>query len=123
MIAVVTDQGSLLIYDNSMLVWSATLPLHPTVALQRGNFSELNGALVMLSDTGKISVGYLGSNPVMFKVPPLNLANLNYENSKVMLEEMEKEINSSIDVQGCHVELHADLTGSLSNFNFRLSIY
>lgn len=99
MIAVVTDNGSLLIYHNSLLVWCAEL-LHETISIQRGNFLGLAGGLVALSPTGKVSVGFLGSNPSVFKVPPINLANIDYEKSKIELEEFEREINSSIDNTG-----------------------
>jgi Bardet-Biedl syndrome 9 protein len=99
MIAIATDNGSLLIYQHSTLVWCAEL-MTETIALKRGNFSGLAGAIVTLSPTGKLSIGYLGSDPHVFKVPPLNLSKLDYEKSKMELEEMEKEINSSVDNSG-----------------------
>ncbi|KAG5671675.1 hypothetical protein PVAND_001863 [Polypedilum vanderplanki] len=96
MIAVATDNGSLLIYQNTTLVWCAEL-VDETIALKRGNFTGISGAIVTLNSTGKLSIGYLGSEPHIFKVPPLNLSKLDYEKSKIELEEMEKEINSSVD--------------------------
>jgi Bardet-Biedl syndrome 9 protein len=99
MIAVATENNSLLIYQNSTLVWCAEL-FGETIAFQRGNFSGLSGGLVTLNSTGKIIVGYLGTDPQVFKVPPLNLSKLDYEKSKIELEEMEKEINSSVDNSG-----------------------
>lgn len=99
MIAVATDNGSVLIYQNSTLVWCAEL-LDETIGLQRGNFSGLSGAIVTLNSTGKMTIGYLGSDPHVFKVPALNLSKLDYEKSKLELEEMEKEISSSVDSSG-----------------------
>ena len=99
MIAVTTENGSLLIYQESTLVWCAEL-LDKTIAMQRGNFAGLTGGLVMLTLNGKVSVGYLGSNLSVFKVPPINLSKLDYEKSKIELEEMEREINSSVDNSG-----------------------
>lgn len=99
MIAVATDNGSLLIYQNSTLVWCAEL-VDETIALKRGNFTGIAGAIVTLNSSGKVTIGYLGSEPHIFKVPPLNLSKLDYEKSKVELEEMEKEINSSVDNSG-----------------------
>jgi Bardet-Biedl syndrome 9 protein len=99
MIAVATDNGSLLIYQHTMLVWCAEL-LDVTIAVQRGNFVGLAGGIVTLNPCGKLTVGYLGSDPHVFKVPPLNLSKLDYDKSKVELEEMEKEINSSVDNSG-----------------------
>lgn len=98
-IAVATENRSLLIYHNSTLVWCAELS-EETIAIKRGNFVSLTGALVTLNSTGKVSVGFLGSDPVIFKVPPMNLSKLDYEKSKAELEEMEREINSSIDNSG-----------------------
>lgn len=99
MIAVATDNGSLLIYQHSQLVWCAEL-LDETIAVDRGNFNCFSGAIVTLSSTGKLTIGYLGSEPHIFKVPPLNLSKLDYEKSKLELEEMEKEIGSSVDNAG-----------------------
>lgn len=99
MIAVTTENGSLLIYQESTLVWCAEL-LDQTISMQRGNFKGLAGGLVSLTITGRATVGYLGSNLSVFKVPPINLSKLDYEKSKIELEEMEKEINSSVDNSG-----------------------
>lgn len=106
MIAVATDNGSLLIYQNSTLVWCAEL-LDETIALRRGNFTGLAGAIVTLNSCGKLTIGYLGSEPHIFKVPPLNLSKLDYEKSKLELEEMEKEINSSVDNSGEQIFSHS----------------
>jgi hypothetical protein len=67
MSAVATDNGSLLIYQNSTLIWCTEL-LGETVAISRGNFSGLTGGIVTLNSTGKVNVGYLGSDPQVFKV-------------------------------------------------------
>lgn len=99
MIAVATDNGSLLIYQQSTLVWCAEL-LDETIAIERGNFNYFSGAIVTLNSTGKLTIGYLGSEPYIFKVPPMNLTKLDYEKSKLELEEMEKEISSSVDNSG-----------------------
>jgi len=99
MIAVATENRSVLIYQHSTLVWCAEL-LEETIALRRGNFAGLAGGLVTLTATGKVSLCYFGSDPHIFKVPPLNLSKLDYEKSKTDLEEMEKEISSSVDNSG-----------------------
>lgn len=100
MIAVTTENGSLLIYHESTLVWCAEVLDRETIAIQRGNFNGLTGGLVSLTATGRVSVGYLGSNPSIFKVPSMNLSKLDYYKSKAELDEMEREINSSVDNSG-----------------------
>lgn len=39
-----------------------------TIAISRGNFNGLTGGIVTLNMTGKVDVGYLGSDPHVFKV-------------------------------------------------------
>lgn len=100
MIAVATENCSLLIYNESTLFWCAELIDVKTISFQRGNFGGLAGGLVTLTSTGKVTIGYLGSNPSIYKVPALNLTKLDYYKSKNELEEMETEINSSVDNTG-----------------------
>lgn len=114
MIAVATENNSLLIYQNSSLVWCAEL-FGETIAFQRGNFSGLSGGLVTLNSTGKVIVGYLGSDPQVFKVPPLNLSKLDYDKSKIELEEMEKEINTSVDNSGKFETINFPYNFSIEN--------
>uniref|UniRef100_A0A1B0DQ92 PTHB1 N-terminal domain-containing protein n=1 Tax=Phlebotomus papatasi TaxID=29031 RepID=A0A1B0DQ92_PHLPP len=96
MIAIATEMGSLLIYEESKLIWSAQLPQIP-VALSRGTFTDLSGGIVTLSDTGILTVGFLGSEPQIFKVPSLNLKQLTVEKAQKELEDLEAEIKSGID--------------------------
>lgn len=50
--------------------------------------------------TNFIQLRFLGSSPSIFKVPPMNLSQLDYKKSKTEIEEMETEINSSVDNTG-----------------------
>lgn len=61
MIAIATENGSLLIYNESTLVWCAELLDEQTISFQRGYFTGLAGGLVTLTSTGKVSVGFLGA--------------------------------------------------------------
>lgn len=67
------------------------------VAIQRSNVNGLPGAMVILSETGQLTVGYFGSEPHPFKVPVLNLQQLNYESVQQELAELEKEILDGVD--------------------------
>ncbi|XP_058466212.1 protein PTHB1 [Malaya genurostris] len=96
MIAVVSDSGSLLLYEENQVVWSAELPDIP-VAICRANVSKLPGALVTLGSTGHLAVGFLGSEPHLFKVPPLNLAPFEVTKCQKEMVELEKEIRSGVD--------------------------
>ncbi|XP_029735561.2 protein PTHB1 [Aedes albopictus] len=96
MIAVVSESGSLLLYEDSQIVWSAELPEIP-VAISRANVSGLPGALVTLDNSGVLSVGFLGSEPHLFKVPPLNLVPFEVEKCQKEMMELEKEIRAGVD--------------------------
>lgn len=79
------------------MIWSAQLNTVP-VAIRRSNLEGLAGAIVTLGSTGSVNIGYLGSDPNLFKVPPLNLQEINYEKAQKELAELEKEIQSGIDI-------------------------
>lgn len=96
MTTVISDSGSILIYNFADLVWAAQLPDVP-VAIVRSNLNCLAGAIVTLSQKGVISVSYLGAEPQLFQVPPLNLQKLNFEKTQAELIDLEREIKLGID--------------------------
>uniref|UniRef100_A0A182QYT0 PTHB1 N-terminal domain-containing protein n=1 Tax=Anopheles farauti TaxID=69004 RepID=A0A182QYT0_9DIPT len=96
MVAVVSESGSLLLYDNDQIIWSAQLGEVP-VAISRANVTGLPGALVMLGATGSLTIGYLGSEPQLFRVPALNLAPFEIARCQKELLELEREIRAGVD--------------------------
>lgn len=86
----------MLIYNSANMVWAAQLPSVP-VAIMRSNLDSLAGAIVTLSEAGKIDVSYLGAEPQLFQVPPLNLQKMNFDKTQTELIELEKEIKLGID--------------------------
>lgn len=97
MTAIASESGSLLIYDSMNLVWAAQLSKIP-VAIQRVILKDLPGGIATLTEEGYLSVGYLGSDPQMFKVPPLKLQELDYHKTQTEIEELEKEIKKNVDI-------------------------
>uniref|UniRef100_A0A182PG59 PTHB1 N-terminal domain-containing protein n=1 Tax=Anopheles epiroticus TaxID=199890 RepID=A0A182PG59_9DIPT len=63
----------------------------------RANVTGLPGALVTLGPTGALTVGYLGSEPQLFRVPALNLAPLEIARCQKELLELEREIRAGVD--------------------------
>lgn len=96
MITIVSESGTILIYNASQLMWAAQLSYIP-IAIYRTNVNGLPGAICTLCENGKIDVSYLGSDPQMFQVPPLNMQKLNFEKTQNELIELEKEIKAGID--------------------------
>lgn len=78
------------------MIWAAQLSYVP-IAICRTNVNGLPGAICTLCENGKIDVSYLGSDPQMFQVPPLNMQKLNFEKTQTELIELEKEIKAGID--------------------------
>lgn len=95
-VTIVSESGTILIYNTSQLIWAAQLSYIP-IAICRTNVNGLPGAICTLCDNGKIDVSYLGSDPQMFQVPPLNMQKLNFEKTQNELIELEKEIKAGID--------------------------
>lgn len=95
-ITIVSDSGTLLIYNRSNLIWAAQLSDIP-ISICRTNLSGLPGAICTLSENGKLDISYLGSDPQTFQVPPLNLQKLNFEKTQNELTELEKEIRKGVD--------------------------
>uniref|UniRef100_A0A182YKU5 PTHB1 N-terminal domain-containing protein n=1 Tax=Anopheles stephensi TaxID=30069 RepID=A0A182YKU5_ANOST len=96
MLAVVSESGSLLLYESDQIIWSAQLGNVP-VAIDRANVTGLPGALVTLGPTGALSIGYLGSEPELFRVPALNLAPFEIARCQKELLELEREIRTGVD--------------------------
>lgn len=127
-ITVVSDSGSILIYNMGNLIWAAQLADVPA-AIMRSNLDSLAGAIVTLSENGKIDVSYLGAEPQLFQVPPLNLQKMNFEKTQTELIELEKEIKMGIDFSDSTVfnasaerdlNVHLDVETALEPSKFQI---
>ncbi|CAG2069284.1 unnamed protein product, partial [Timema podura] len=87
MILVTTDTNTLLVYQQTSLCWSAQLDITP-VMIARGQFQNISGVLVMLSETGELQCCYLGTEPSLFVAPPLELNAISYQNTEQELREL-----------------------------------
>ena len=94
-----THMFDVLIYQNDCLKWATKIPFVP-VCIRRGNFADITGALVLLSDDGNLSVGYLGTNPSL-KIISMPTVNTN-PNSERMTEELKelKKIMNTYNMEG-----------------------
>lgn len=89
---------------NCKLIWSTQLPFVP-VALSRANFDGMPGGIVLLGEAGNVNVSFFGTEPQIFKVPPLEISQENNQHVQQQqihreLERLEGEIKQGVDFTG-----------------------
>ncbi|KAF5296664.1 hypothetical protein FQR65_LT10204 [Abscondita terminalis] len=90
---VVSETNTLLIYLNTTLKWAAQLSYLP-IAIGRGFFKNIQGALVSLTEDGKLTCSYLGTEPHLFSTTPLAHQDLDYEKAETELDSLIKIIRN-----------------------------
>jgi PTHB1 N-terminus len=65
-----SKDGTLSVYSDFNLVWAAKLSTVP-VQMAVADFGGQRGLVVTLDDTGKLSVGFMGTKPPLTAVPSL----------------------------------------------------
>ncbi|XP_063708995.1 protein PTHB1 [Culicoides brevitarsis] len=104
-ITILSENGTLLIYDQMILMWAAQLSFTDTIAIQRSNIQGLpGGAIVTLNNKGILNVGYLGSDPYIFKAPLLNLQQLDFQKAYIELNELETCIKKGVDISDVKIQ-------------------
>lgn len=71
MTMIVSETSTLLIYQATSLKWTANLSYLP-ISIERVFLKDIRGAIAGLSEEGKLSCSYLGTQPSLFVAPPLN---------------------------------------------------
>ncbi|XP_030387622.1 protein PTHB1 [Scaptodrosophila lebanonensis] len=97
--ALVSDAGKLYLYEEGNIIWAAQYQDYAPVAIKRSNLNSLPGGIVTLGPTGQLQVGYLGSDPFLFQVPPLNVEELSFAEAHKQLQQLEDEIKEAVDIQ------------------------
>ncbi|CAG7831161.1 unnamed protein product [Allacma fusca] len=90
------EAGAIYVYNGTTLKWAAKLPFVP-VHLSRIHLRELEGGIVFLSGTGRVFVGYLGTEPSLFIAPPIQARELDYEAAEIELTQLRKIVAESGD--------------------------
>ncbi|XP_058789395.1 protein PTHB1-like isoform X2 [Phymastichus coffea] len=111
MVIVIADTSTLMIYEGTTLKWSAKLPFAP-VAVARAHFQNLEGAIVVLSEEGRLEVCYLGSEPSLFVAPPIHRRGYDYAAAEKELLDLRQLLkkSSSSDDQVSNAMLEAELS-------------
>lgn len=69
-----SKDGTLSVYVNFNLVWAAKLSTVP-VQMAVSDFGGQKGLVVTLDETGRLSIGFMGTKPPLSAVPSLTSAN------------------------------------------------
>jgi len=75
---VATHTGSLMVYQDTKLMWAAKHDMVP-LAVKVGTFDRLPGLVVCLGEEGGLVVSYMGTNPNMGVASPQDVKDLDYE--------------------------------------------
>lgn len=87
-----TSAKTLLFYTDTRLVWNAQLPF-VSQRVYTCTFSEsLRSLLAILSDDGRLLIGYLGTEPALFRMPATETRFIDFEERKRELREFEEAI-------------------------------
>ncbi|XP_059177174.1 protein PTHB1-like [Physella acuta] len=85
--------NSLLVYQDSQLKWMAKSQFVP-VQLRVGNFNGVRSAVVALSETGRLEVMYLGTDPAIFVPPQVDSRDVNYAALDAEMAHLMKHVKS-----------------------------
>lgn len=96
---IVSESSKIFIYENASVMWAAQFKHESPVAIQRSNLMGLPGGIVTMGPTGKLRIGYLGSDPYIFQVPPLNMEELTFQQAHDEFLQLEQEIKEATDIQ------------------------
>ncbi|XP_015437282.1 PREDICTED: protein PTHB1 [Dufourea novaeangliae] len=110
MVLVIADTSTLMIYEGTRLKWSAQLPFAP-VTVARAQLQHLDGAIMALSEEGRLEACYLGSEPGLFIAPPLHSRRYDYAAAEQQLADLRallKRKKSSDDRHSIETRIHVD---------------
>ncbi|XP_060604914.1 protein PTHB1-like [Ruditapes philippinarum] len=82
---------TLMVYQDICLKWAAKVDSVP-VMVRVGNFQDLKGIVVTLSDSGRLECSYMGTDPALFIPPPVEARELNYADMDKEMAQLQKII-------------------------------
>lgn len=82
------------VYQDVTLKWATQLP-HIPIAVRVGNFQDLKGVIVALSDSGCLQCSYLGTDPSLFQAPKVEARTINYEEYDAEMNKFQKIIKEA----------------------------
>nr|XP_056713671.1 protein PTHB1 [Euleptes europaea] len=82
------------VYQDVTLKWATQLS-HVPVAVRVGNFQDLKGVIVALSDSGCLQCSYLGTDPSLFQAPKVEARAINYAEYDAEMNKLQKIIKEA----------------------------
>ncbi|XP_060103624.1 protein PTHB1 [Heteronotia binoei] len=82
------------VYQDVTLKWATQLS-HIPIAVRVGNFQDLKGVIVALSDSGCLQCSYLGTDPSLFQAPKVEARVINYEEYDAEMNKLQKIIKEA----------------------------
>ncbi|XP_076167208.1 protein PTHB1-like [Ptiloglossa arizonensis] len=115
MVLVIADTSTLMIYEGTTLKWSAQLPFVPVI-VARAQLQHLQGAIVALSEDGRLEACYLGSEPGLFIAPPLHPRGYDYIAAEEQLAKLRAQLkkNKASDNRTSDATVDAELIVSVN---------
>lgn len=90
-----THMSNILIYQNDVLRWASNIPFIP-VKVCKANLNDIPGSIVLLSDKGSLTAGYLGTNPSL-KI--ISIPNVPDSSSLDKINQELKELKKALNVE------------------------
>ncbi|CAD5207256.1 unnamed protein product [Bursaphelenchus okinawaensis] len=90
-----TSTKTLLFYNDTTMVWSAQFGVIP-IEVRRCNFTHNHrGMVTILSDDCRLTSGYLGTEPSIFRMPVTETRFIDFEARREEIENFEKTIKNA----------------------------
>uniref|UniRef100_A0A914HF17 Protein PTHB1 n=1 Tax=Globodera rostochiensis TaxID=31243 RepID=A0A914HF17_GLORO len=105
---------TVLFYSDTRLIWSGQLPFVPQHIGTCTFNDSLRSLLALLSDEGNLFIGYLGTEPSLFRMPVTESRFIDFESRKKELREFEEIIwrsgreSKDTNQQGIDVSIEVD---------------
>uniref|UniRef100_A0A183BQH7 Bardet-Biedl syndrome 9 n=1 Tax=Globodera pallida TaxID=36090 RepID=A0A183BQH7_GLOPA len=105
---------TVLFYSDTRLIWSGQLPFVPQHIGTCTFNDSLRSLLALLSDEGNLLIGYLGTEPSLFRMPVTESRFIDFESRKKELREFEEIIwrsgreSKDTNQQGIDVRIEVD---------------
>ncbi|CAL2028853.1 unnamed protein product [Caenorhabditis brenneri] len=91
---IATSDDTLLIFQDNKLVWNCSSQMSPVALLVCSYNKSYENTITMMATSGKIVVGYLGTEPSLYKVPEEKVI-VNYADRMEQFKALELKIKES----------------------------